>query len=61
MILRGDAVLSGYSTDGILRRTTREFAAHYHTERNHQGLNNQLIEPSGREAPGSVPSLPCSD
>jgi transposase InsO family protein len=33
-----------------LRKATREFAAHYHTERNHQGLNNRLIEPDGREA-----------
>ena len=32
-----------------LRRATREFAAHYHTERNHQGLENRLIEPDGRE------------
>ena len=28
-----------------LRRATREYAAHYHTERNHQGINNRLIEP----------------
>jgi transposase InsO family protein len=32
-----------------LRKATREYAAHYHTERNHQGLNNRLIEPDGRE------------
>jgi len=32
-----------------LRKATREFAAHYHTERNHQGLNNRLIESEGRE------------
>jgi transposase InsO family protein len=32
-----------------LWRATREFAAHYHAERNHQGLNNRLIEPDGRE------------
>jgi transposase InsO family protein len=30
-----------------LRKATREFAAHYHTERNHQGLKNRLIEPDG--------------
>ncbi len=29
-----------------LRKATREYAAHYHTERNHQGLNNRLIEPN---------------
>ncbi len=33
--------------DRSLRKATREFAAHYHTERNHQGLANRLIEPSG--------------
>jgi transposase InsO family protein len=32
-----------------LRKATREFAAHYHAERNHQGLNNRLIQPNGRE------------
>ena len=31
-----------------LRKATREFAAHYHRERNHQGLDNQLIEPDDR-------------
>ena len=31
-----------------LRQATREFAAHYHTERNHQGLKNRLIEQGGR-------------
>jgi len=28
-----------------LRKATREYAAHYHTERNHQGIDNRLIEP----------------
>ena len=27
-----------------LRRTIAEFVAHYHCERNHQGLGNELIE-----------------
>ena len=27
-----------------LRKATREFAAHYHGERNHQGIDNRLIE-----------------
>ena len=33
-----------------LRRTLRAFAAHYHGERNHQGLDDRLIlpEPTGR-------------
>ncbi len=28
-----------------LRRAVREYVAHYHTERNHQGLSNAIIEP----------------
>jgi len=28
-----------------LRTAVREFLAHYHRERNHQGLNNRLLEP----------------
>jgi len=28
-----------------LREVVTEFAAHYHLERNHQGINNQLIVP----------------
>ena len=29
-----------------LRQTIREFMTHYHRERNHQGLENELIETS---------------
>jgi len=35
-----------------LRKATREYATHYHAERNHQGLDNRLIEPDDR--PGST-------
>jgi transposase InsO family protein len=28
-----------------LRRTITEFVAHYHAERNHQGIGNELIQP----------------
>ena len=28
-----------------LRRAISEFVAHYHTERNHQGVENQLLQP----------------
>ena len=35
--------------EGSLRRAVGEFVAHYHHERNHQGLDNQLIVP--RAAP----------
>ncbi len=31
-----------------LRKAVKEYTAHYHSERNHQGLDNELIEkPSG--------------
>ena len=30
-----------------LRRAVREYLAHYHVERNHQGLDNAIIEPKG--------------
>ena len=33
-----------------LRRAISEFVAHYHTERNHQGLDNQLIRAQPQEA-----------
>ena len=31
--------------EDALRNTIREFITHYHTERNHQGLENRLIVP----------------
>jgi len=31
--------------ENSLRNAVREYLAHYHTERNHQGLGNKLIEP----------------
>jgi len=37
-----------FFSERSLRKATREYAAHYHRERNHQGIENQLIEPSGR-------------
>ena len=35
---------------GSLRRAIDEYMAHYHGERNHQGLENRLIRPSPRYA-----------
>ena len=32
--------------EASLRRTLREYVAHYHAERNHQGVGNRLLEPS---------------
>ena len=34
-----------------LRRAVREFVAHYHEERNHQGLGNVLIVPARDQTP----------
>ena len=31
--------------EGSVRRAAAEFTAHYHLERNHQGLDNKLISP----------------
>ncbi len=33
--------------EGSLRKALSEFEAHYHAERNHQGLDNELIDPGG--------------
>jgi hypothetical protein len=33
-----------------LRHALREFVAHYHLERNHQGLENRLIVPMKKKA-----------
>ena len=38
-----------------LRKTLHEFATHYHRERNHQGLANELIErPAAQRPMGAV-------
>jgi putative transposase len=34
--------------EGHLRHAIADFMAHYHGERNHQGIRNELIEPLGR-------------
>jgi transposase InsO family protein len=36
--------------EGHLRTAVREYVAHYHTERNHQGLEGRLIEPTANAA-----------
>jgi putative transposase len=38
-----------------LRRAVREFVVHYHHERNHQGLGNQLPFPLSAEVKGHAP------
>ena len=37
--------------EGSRRRAVREFVAHYHHERNHQGLDNRLILPLSTAPP----------
>ena len=36
-----------------LRRTIAEYVAHYHRERNHQGIENELIAGAWRPAPSA--------
>lgn len=36
-----------------LRRTLTEFGAHYHRERNHQGIQNRLVAPEPTGPPGA--------
>jgi transposase InsO family protein len=40
-----------------LRELIREFAAHYHLERNHQGLGNKLIQPANDNSATTGPVL----
>ena len=37
-----------------LRSAIAEFLAHYHAERSHQGLENELIQPLGRATPSGA-------
>jgi putative transposase len=39
--------------EGSLRKSVQEFVAHYHHERNHQGLGNRLILPDSAHAGNS--------
>ena len=43
-----------------LRNAVREFLAHYHRERNHQGLSNHIIEP-GEELGQTRGDVRCSE
>jgi putative transposase len=40
---------------GMLRRALREYGAHFHQERNHQGPGNVLIPPGALSAPREGP------
>ena len=37
-----------------LRRAAAEFIHHYHGERNHQGLDNRLIQPEENAGDGDI-------
>jgi hypothetical protein len=41
----------------MLHRALREFVAHYHQERNHQGLDNAIIRPAVEPMPTIGPVL----
>ena len=43
-----------------LRRAVTAFLEHYHAERNHQGLDNQLIEP-GKEVGQGAGKIECRE
>ncbi|WP_144995212.1 integrase core domain-containing protein [Polystyrenella longa] len=43
-----------------LERALREYVAHYHSERNHQGLDNQLIDP-GEEVGSIAGKVECRE
>ncbi len=43
-----------------LRNAVKEFCRHYHQERNHQGLDNQLIEP-GEEVAYKEGKVACRE
>ena len=49
---------SSISSTRIGKTGFREYAAHYHRERNHQGIDNQLIEPADRPA-STISAIEC--
>ena len=44
----------------MLSRAVREYLAHYHTARNHQGLGNRIID-SGKEVGCSEGEIVCDE
>ncbi len=46
--------------EASLRKALAEFTAHYHTERNHQGLDNKLIDP-GNEVGRTTGTIECRE
>lgn len=46
--------------DKSLRNAAQEFISHYHAERNHQGLDNTIIEP-GDESRRTIGKIACRE
>ncbi len=46
--------------EGSLRTTLKTYSEHYHTERNHQGLDNELIDP-GDDVGRATGDIECRD
>lgn len=42
-----------FFSEGQLRTAVSEYVEHYHSERNHQGLENRLIEPTAESTSGA--------
>ena len=49
-----------YFGEASLRKALVQFSEHYHTERNHQGLENKIIEPEEVLEP-SIPIIDCRE
>ncbi len=49
-----------FFSEASLRRAIHEFVEHYHRERNHQGLENRLIDPE-EEVVGSIGEIQCRE
>ena len=47
--------------EASLRHALREYVAHYHHERNHQGKGNVLLFPSSSYKPPRVGSMQCRE
>ncbi len=45
--------------DGHLRRVLEQFSRHYHGERNHQGIGNELIETRDLGSSGEIHCREC--
>ncbi|MHB1943018.1 MAG: hypothetical protein ACYCP0_08180 [Acidiferrobacteraceae bacterium] len=45
LCLDGKVIDKQFLGEGSLRHAVREYMAHYHAERNHQGMGNRLLKP----------------